>query len=408
MRRGAWAGALGGAVVAGAAGAAGVAVAGRRRARARASSGLDDESSAGTDTTSTNTTSKQTSTNTTSTETASAGGTASSAEPSGAPTALPPWPEDPGAGVTTHDGLRLHAEVAGDPDAPLTMIFVHGYGLNRRSWRFQRRDLAHGDVRARLVFYDHRSHGASERSEAASCTIDQLGADLECVLEQLGGDRPVVLVGHSMGGMTVLALAERRPELFGGQVVGVALLATSAGQLSEVTLGLPRAAGVVLRRVRPHHLVGLSRGLPLVAALASPRSTLRRRSSSLTASVVSSVVHRFSFGGDVDPALVADVETMIGGTGVDVLAAFAPTFLDHDKLATLPVLEKLPVTILVGSADLMTPVEHARTLAAALPDAEVQVLPDVGHMVTTERPAVVARALRRLLERSAGHALAET
>jgi pimeloyl-ACP methyl ester carboxylesterase len=176
------------------------------------------------------------------------------------------------------------------------------------------------------------------------------------------------------------------------------LLATSAGSLSEVTLGLPKSAGIVLRRVRPQHLVGLSRGLPLVATIANPRSTLRR-GSSLTASVISSVVHRFSFGGDVDPALVHDVEAMIGGTGVDVLAAFAPTFLDHDKLAALPVLEKIPVTILVGSADLMTPVEHARTIAEALPDAELQVLPDVGHMVPTERPDVVARTLRRLLDR---------
>jgi pimeloyl-ACP methyl ester carboxylesterase len=115
--------------------------------------------------------------------------------------------------------------------------------------------------------------------------------------------------------------------------------------------------------------------------------------------VVDSVVHRFSFGGDVDPALVDDVEAMIGGTGVDVLAAFAPTFLDHDKLAALPVLARVPVTILVGTADLMTPVAHARTIAEALPDAELQVLPDVGHMVPTERPDVVADALRRLVER---------
>ena len=97
----------------------------------------------------------------------------------------------------------------------------------------------------------------------------------------------------------------------------------------------------MLRRVRPRHLVGLSRGLPLVppSPTRGPRYAAVHR---CPAPSISSVVHRFSFGGDVDPALVADVEAMIGGTGVDVLAAFAPTFLDHDKLAALPVLAKVP------------------------------------------------------------------
>jgi pimeloyl-ACP methyl ester carboxylesterase len=370
MSRGAWIGALGGAVLAGAAGAG---VAGVRRTRARRAAPVDAP------------------------EADDAGSPqAEVARPDAPASELPPWPDGPGLAVTTDDGLRLHAEEAGRADAPVTMIFVHGYGLSRRSWRYQRRDLADA---ARLVFYDHRSHGASSRSPAERCTIEQLGADLEAVIEQLGGDRPIVLVGHSLGGMTVLALADRSPHLFGSTVVGVALIATSAGRLSEVTLGLPKAAGLVLRRVRPGHLVGLSKGVPLALALTRPRSALRRGDASLTASVVSSVVHRFSFGGDVDPALVADVETMIGGTGVDVLAAFAPTFLDHDKLAALPALADVPTTVLVGEADLMTPVEHSQTIAEALPDAELQVLPAVGHMVTTERPEAVASALRRLLQR---------
>jgi pimeloyl-ACP methyl ester carboxylesterase len=374
--RGAWIGALGGAVVAGAAGAA---VAGSRRHRGR-QHGTDVPDDRPGDATSVEPRIER-----------DAGEETARLRP-----ALPVWPDSPGLTVTTEDGLRLHAEVAGDPDADITMIFVHGYGLSRRSWRFQRRDLA-GE--ARLVFYDHRSHGASGRSRAERCTIDQLAADLHAVIEQLGGNGPVVLVGHSMGGMTVLALAARAPELFGTRIVGVALLSTSAGRLSELTLGLPKAAGLVLRRVQPRHLVGLSKGMPLLLAVSRPRAALRRGDRSVRAGVVSSVVQRFSFGGDVDTALVADVESMIASTGIDVLAAFAPTFLDHDKLDALPVLERVPTAVLVGDEDLMTPVEHARAIADALPDAELQVLSGVGHMVTTERPDEVARTLRRLLDR---------
>ncbi|HSP38347.1 MAG TPA: alpha/beta hydrolase [Frankiaceae bacterium] len=380
--RGAWVGALGGAVLAG----AGAGYAGIRRSRSRHAADEPDppgeleESGRA--------------------EQSSRSERSSRSDPSF--DTFPPWLDGPAIPVITSDGLRLHAEVAGRPDAPITIVFVHGYGLNRRSWRFQRRDLAED---ARLVFYDQRSHGASARSTAEACTIDQLGDDLEAVVDQLAADRPVVLVGHSLGGMTVLALAERAPQLFGSRVVGVALIATSAGRLSEVTLGLPKAAGLVLRRVRPRHLVGLSKGMPLLLALSRPRSLSRRGSvarpgdTTLSAAIVSSVVHRFSFGGTVDPDLVTDVETMIASTGIDVLAAFAPTFLDHDKLAALPTLTGVPTAVLVGDSDMMTPVAHSCAMAEALPDADLQVVPGAGHMVVTESPDAVAQALRRLLAR---------
>ena len=46
-----------------------------------------------------------------------------------------------------------------------------------------------------------------------------------------------MLVGHSMGGMTIMALAEQRPELFAERVAGVALISTSAGEVGGA--GLP-------------------------------------------------------------------------------------------------------------------------------------------------------------------------
>ena len=60
-----------------------------------------------------------------------------------------------------------------------------------------------------------------------------LGRDLDAVLRALAPDGPLVLVGHSMGGMTIMALAEQRPELFAERVAGVALLSTSAGEVGR-------------------------------------------------------------------------------------------------------------------------------------------------------------------------------
>ena len=140
--------------------------------------------------------------------------------------------------VTATDGVELYVEEVGAQDAPLTLVFCHGYTLEMACWHFQRQDA--GRPRPAGLLGPAR-HGRSGRSTAENCTIDQLGSDLEQVIEAAAPDGPVVLVGHSMGGMTIMALAAARPDLFlaGGRVVGVALLATSAGELAQVSLGLP-------------------------------------------------------------------------------------------------------------------------------------------------------------------------
>ena len=106
--------------------------------------------------------------------------------------------------VEASDGTRLHVEVDGPaPRAktqpPVTVLFCHGLGLTQDSWHFQRRDMS--DL-GRLVFWDQRGHGRSGRGAPEDATIDQLGDDLHAVLRATAPSGPVVLVGHSMGGMT--------------------------------------------------------------------------------------------------------------------------------------------------------------------------------------------------------------
>jgi pimeloyl-ACP methyl ester carboxylesterase len=134
--------------------------------------------------------------------------------------------------VRADDGLPLHAQVTGPPDAPVTIIFCHGYALNADVWYYQQAGLS---ASARCVFWDQRSHGRSGQSDPDLVSIDQLGADLHAVLMATApGRQPVVLVGHSMGGMTVMALADQHPELFGGKIIGVLLLSTSATAVDPV------------------------------------------------------------------------------------------------------------------------------------------------------------------------------
>lgn len=295
--------------------------------------------------------------------------------------------------VKADDGAVLAVEVcpqirADPPPAPgdPTLVFVPGFCLTMDSWHFQRRDLR--DL-GPSVFYDQRGHGRSGRGGAEHATIEWLARDLRRVLDELVPTGPVVLVGHSLGGMVVMAFAQAYPELFGPRVVGVALIATSPGRLAEVTLGLPAA---LTRLLRPYAPGVVGRVVVHPAVLARGMGADRDVGLLLT--------RRFSFGtAQASPALVRFVGTMLSSTPLDVFAEFFPEFDRHDKEAALPILAACATLIVAGEADLVTPAEHSRAMAAVLPEAEVIVVPDAGHMVMLEFPDQVNEALRRLVDR---------
>jgi pimeloyl-ACP methyl ester carboxylesterase len=298
--------------------------------------------------------------------------------------------------VQADDGVLLAVEEVGPRDAPLTVVFVHGYTLSMASWTFQRRSLASELATAnghrpdaRLVFYDQRGHGASGRGKAERSTIQQLARDLATVLERRVPDGPVVLVGHSMGGMTIMGLAALRPELFGSKISAVALLATSSGQLADLNFGLPE----LLTRVR-------AAVFPVAAWTMRHRPAFAERTRRLAADVVSAVTRSLSFASaDVDPALVHYVDSMIAGTPVDVIAEFYPALAGLDETGSLEPLRRVPTLVLTGDKDKMIPMEHSELLLERLPDAAYVVVPDAGHLVMLEKPDEVTEALTALLRR---------
>src|ERR1022692_891867 len=175
------------------------------------------------------------------------------------PQAAEPFGEFRGAALTVlaGDGVPLHAEISGRDDAPVTIIFCHGYTLNQNCWHYQRRDLA---ALGRLVFWDQRGHGRSCGADGDNVTVDQLGADLHSVLAAVApGNAPVVLVGHSMGGMAIMALADQHPGLFGHKVIGVVLISTAASGV-DPTIWLPGPLRPVARQVAAPVLRGVAKG----------------------------------------------------------------------------------------------------------------------------------------------------
>jgi pimeloyl-ACP methyl ester carboxylesterase len=298
--------------------------------------------------------------------------------------------------VVADDGVRLHAEVdevapysEGKPGASeeATLVFVHGFALNLDCWHFQR---LHFRGKRRMVFYDQRSHGRSARSPRASGTIDQLGRDLAIVLDTFTGEDKVVLVGHSMGGMTIMALAEQHPELFGSKVVGVALVSTLPGGMRT---GRRFGGGVtgqlgelVLGQLAPRVVAGLARAPELV-------DSARRRGSNIGFLVTD----RFAFGDVVPSSYVEFVDEMLTRTPFDVLAEFLPNFDTLDKFSVLHAFERVPTLILCGTRDLLTSIEHSRKMAGLMPWARLVESEGAGHMVILEREEQVNQALERLV-----------
>ena len=296
--------------------------------------------------------------------------------------------------VVADDGTRLYAEVdeldvnggpGGDRDQ-LTVVFSHGFCLNQDIWHFQRQWLR---GRYRMVFWDQRGHGRSETGPAEHYTVDQCGADLRAVLEATAPTGPLVLVGHSMGGMTVMALAGEHPELVHERVLGAGLVATSSGGLGEVHWGMHESLGRLAHRVAPVALVGLTRAPRLVDRTRRIGSDLEQL-----------MVKRYSYASDVPPELVRFTAAMIAATPIDVVSGFLPGFDIHDKAEALAALDGVESLVLSGEDDLLTPPDHSEAIVRRLPGAEHVVVPDAGHMVMLEHPDVVNLHLGDLIERA--------
>jgi pimeloyl-ACP methyl ester carboxylesterase len=289
-----------------------------------------------------------------------------------------------GPDVITPDGVVLHTEVDEGDASDITLVFVHGYALNLDCWHFQR---LHFRGQLRQVLYDLRSHGRSGRSEAELCRIPQLAEDLYQVLQEVVGSARVILIGHSMGGMTIMRLAQTRPELFGSQVRGVALLCTSAGEMADHSpiRGIP---GRMLSRIAEPAMAVLNRIPELVAQ--------GRRAGSDLGYVVT---RRMAFGSDVPSSYVDFASEMLAEIPLEVVADYYPAFGELDEYQALATIAAVPTVVVGGENDLFTPIEHTARIIELLPKAEAIRVENCGHLGMIEKHDIFNGALDRLLAR---------
>lgn len=274
--------------------------------------------------------------------------------------------------VTARDGVQLHVEVdeADDAGADVpTVVMVHGWTCDLDTWHYQRLALR---GRARLVLLDLRSHGASGRARPSRSTLPDLADDLARVIDEVAPTGPLVLVGHSMGGMTIMQLAADDPVLVKERVKGVVLVGTSAGDLLRTS--------PVLRQLRP------------LLRATTPAVDWARRFNSY------SVTRRWAVGPEADEKYADMADQMIGRARTHVMLDFYPAFGELDLYDALPALGTAETVVVCGTDDLLTPPRHARRLAEEIPGARLELVDGAGHMIMFEEHERVTEAIETVVD----------
>jgi non-heme chloroperoxidase len=277
--------------------------------------------------------------------------------------------------IPSHDGGELHVVEKGPADAP-PLLLLHGITLQARVWGSQLRDLSD---RWRVLAVDLRGHGES-RAGSAGFGLDLLARDLRTVLESLDL-RDAVVVGHSMGGMTLMRFAADHPEVLDDRVAGCVFLATAP--VVPIPPGVQRAFRALGPRLSRY---GDRRGWDRV-------DTRRFGGEDLTY-----VLARRAFGRDASPTHVQLTADLVASVPPATTWPSGIGLLEHDAEEALAA-TRTPSLVIGGELDNITPIALSRRIADHLADCELHVLPGAGHQLMLERPAEIADLLDAFAKR---------
>lgn len=314
---------------------------------------------------------------------------------------------------TTSDGVTLAVTERGRADADVCAVLLHGWTEDGSVWDDVTARL--GDT-MRVLALDLRGHGDSDPAPRGSATLDRLADDIAELIAARVPEGRVVLAGHSMGGMTMMALAERHPDVVEQRVSGAVFVSTSAGQMQDVMSRMPApiaAADRWRRRLARRKASGRAGAVTAgttpaattesaasKAATTKPAATTRPPSSTHGALPVPSkwlsryVLRAVAFGERPVAAHVRAAVDQCARAHRSSAAGFNRAIMTHDRAVALAAFAGVPTAVLVGDRDRFTPPSHAHVIADQLPNAEFVLFAGAGHMLPYERPDGVATAVR--------------
>jgi pimeloyl-ACP methyl ester carboxylesterase len=278
--------------------------------------------------------------------------------------------------ITSDDGTQLHAEVYGPADGR-PVVLVHGWTEQLSFWRPVISLLSQRGLRS--VAYDLRGHGRSGRAADHDYALDRFGEDLEAVLDATAEGERALVVGHSLGAMSIAAWAEHHD--VEARAFAAALVNTGLGDLISGHLLFGEAAKWLHRPAASRAFLGSRSRMPPVS---SP--------------VQQALIRYVAFGRTATAGQVAFYERMLMQCPPEVRGAVGVALSELDLWHALAALT-VPTLVIAGAQDRLTPPAHAHRIAEAVPHLQALVeLPDTGHMSPLERPDELTEALIELIE----------
>lgn len=292
--------------------------------------------------------------------------------------------------LTLPDGVRLHLTDTGPVDAPVTVLLLHGWTLDGDTWHHQLASLDGAGLR--LITYDARGHGRSGLGRRGCATLGQLGDDLAEVIRRVSPAGRLILVGHSLGGMTIMEYAHRHPADFDRRVDGLVLISTTAEGDTHTAYGLPASLTTLIRAAETTG----ARVLALGGAWRPHRVVLP---------ALRPGIRWLLFGQRCDPADLRRTTATVARVPLCAIGGLRASVGAQHRLDTLAAIAPIPTAVLVGDRDRITPPPCSRSIADAVPGAELSILRGAGHMLMFERPdevsAAIAAAVRLVATRPA-------
>ncbi len=269
--------------------------------------------------------------------------------------------------VRSFDGTRLAWTSAGGDEGGLAVILANGIVCTDTYWTFLYPYLAeHGH---KVVFWDYRAHGRSQPpANPNEVTLTSHARDLWAVADAAGVER-AVLVGHSMGVQTILEAYRSSPS----RVVGLVAVAGPYEHPARTFYGAP-----ILQSL-----------LPFMELSVTPAPSLTRavwRSLTEQGDLLywSGRVGRM-IGDNASRELMREYFAHLATLDPLICFRMVRAMGDHSAKDLLPEID-VPSLVLAGGKDVMTPPNLAREMAAAIPDARLEILPDGSHTLPIDDP----------------------
>jgi pimeloyl-ACP methyl ester carboxylesterase len=285
--------------------------------------------------------------------------------------------------VLRPDGTKLRVEMYGPAAGPI-VVLTHGWGADSTLWFYSKKRL-NG---CRVVVWDLPGAGLSDRAANNDYSVDRMASDLDAVIREVAGDRPVVLVGHSIGGMISLKFLEDNREAMHTRVAGLVLLHTTYTNPVRTT----RWAEIHTSLQKPLYepLMYLTIAIsPLVWAMnwlgyingsthrAQHRTGFSGRETRGQLDFVA------SFGPRVSPAVLA--RGMLGMFRFDASAALAEI--------------TVPTLVIPGDRDKLTTPQASQQMAERIPGATLHALSPARHQGMIEHHETFDQTLAAFVRR---------